>query len=259
MLAEGLLKIGSFQDRNLVLFRATKSIQRSGFKLSRFMLEANFGQAPQEAGRAIIQASPAVLGEPNPERQATISELLNYYFAYGKVELNWAQGTLQSNADGMRWIIRSIGDIPPGRITPNHVLLLKADCAKRGVGSCRIRTFLAALKSFLRFCQLAAGIETMDVRQIRGPKIPKGEVLFLTPEEIQQFVAAIPIRTSPRRYDLKWLCFRTLVEVLLGTGMRISEALSLKRNAINFHTGEATIIGKGNKERVVFFSPRSLP
>jgi len=34
---------------------------------------------------------------------------------------------------------------------------------------------------------------------------------------------------------MKWLCFRALVEVLLGTGMRISEALSLKRSSINFH------------------------
>jgi integrase/recombinase XerD len=46
--------------------------------------------------------------------------------------------------------------------------------------------------------------------------------------------------------------------LLLGTGARISEALSLKRSSINFQTGEATIIGKGNKERVLFFSPRAL-
>lgn len=96
------------------------------------------------------------------------------------------------------------------------------------------------------------------MRQIRFPRIPKREVVFLTPYEIQQYVAAIPVRTGPRSFDLKWLCFRALVEVLLGTGMRISEALSLERSSINFQTGEATIIGKGNKERVVFFSPRSL-
>ena len=57
---------------------------------------------------------------------------------------------------------------------------------------------------------------------------------------------------------MAWLRLRTLVEVLLGTAMRISEALSLKRSSINFETGETTIIGKGNKERVVFFSPRAL-
>ncbi len=98
----------------------------------------------------------------------------------------------------------------------------------------------------------------MDVRQIRLPRIPKREVQFLTPDEIQQYVAAIPLRNGPRLYDVDWLGFRVLVEVLLGTGARISEALSLKRSSINFQTGEATIIGKGNKERVLFFSPRAL-
>jgi len=102
------------------------------------------------------------------------------------------------------------------------------------------------------------GLETMDVRQIRLPRIPKREVQFLTPDEIQQYVAAIPLRNGPRLYDVDWLGFRVLVEVLLGTGARISEALSLKRSSINFQTGEATIIGKGNKERVLFFSPRAL-
>ena len=80
----------------------------------------------------------------------------------------------------------------------------------------------------------------------------------MTPDEIRQFVSAIPIRKSPRAFDMPGLCFRTFVEVLLGTGMRISEALSLTRSLINLQTGEVTIIGKGNKERTVFFSPRSL-
>jgi integrase/recombinase XerD len=40
--------------------------------------------------------------------------------------------------------------------------------------------------------------------------------------------------------------------------MRISEALSLNRRQINWKNKEAKIIGKGNKERRVFFTDRSL-
>src|SRR2546421_13109932 len=74
----------------------------------------------------------------------------------------------------------------------------------------------------------------------------------------RKVAADASIGKGRRLYDVDWLSFRALVEVLLGTGARISEALSLKRSSINFQTGEATIIGKGNKERVLFFSPRSL-
>ena len=52
--------------------------------------------------------------------------------------------------------------------------------------------------------------------------------------------------------------FRVLVEVLLGTGMRIGETISLNRKHINWEKKEAKIIGKGNKERRVFFTDRSL-
>lgn len=210
--------------------------------------------------QALVEARPATSpgSFSNPERQATISELVNYFLGWGKVELGWSDETVHSYADGMRWIIRWIGDISPEKISPNHVLKIKAESARRQVGSARLRTHLAALKAFLRFCRLAVGLNTMDPALIRGPKIKKSEVLYLTPEEVQQFLAAIPIRKGLRTFDRRWLCFRALVEVLLGTGMRISEALSLKRDSIDFRTGEATIVGKGGKERVVFFSPKSL-
>ena len=63
---------------------------------------------------------------------------------------------------------------------------------------------------------------------------------------------------TKRRFNLRWLCFRVLVEVLLASGMRISETLVLTRSAVNFQTGEAEIIGKGNRQRTVFFTPRAL-
>jgi len=216
---------------------------------------------PHSSAGAIIPIATAPVGPPRAaesERQATIRELMPYFLGYGKVELRWAPGTLGTYQDAMGWVIRWLGDIPPGRITQQHILLIKAQCAKRNLGPSRIANILAALKAFLRFCQLAVGLETMDVKQIRLPRIPKREVQFLTPDEVQQYVAAIPLRNGPRSYDVDWLGFRVLVEVLLGTGARISEALSLKRSSINFQTGEATIIGKGNKERVLFFSPRAL-
>ena len=216
---------------------------------------------PLNSSGAIVPVVTQPLAPPltaESERQATLGELMPYFLGYGKVELRWAAGTLEKYEDAMGWVIRWLGEIPPGRITKQHILLIKAECAKRNVGPNRIAHILAALKAFLRFCQMAVGIETMDVREIHFPRIPKREVQFLTPDEVQQYVAAMPIRNGPRLYDVDWLGFRTLVEVLLGTGARISEALSLKRSSINFQTGEATIIGKGNKERVLFFSPRAL-
>lgn len=44
----------------------------------------------------------------------------------------------------------------------------------------------------------------------------------------------------------------------MGSGMRLSEALSLNIEDINFEEREAIIIGKGDKQRSVFFSTRAI-
>jgi len=49
---------------------------------------------------------------------------------------------------------------------------------------------------------------------------------------------------------------RALIEVFLSTGIRVSEALSLKRQQFDSGAKEAEIIGKGKRKRTVFFSQR---
>ena len=51
---------------------------------------------------------------------------------------------------------------------------------------------------------------------------------------------------------------RALIEVLLSTACRVSEIVGLNRQDIDFDAGEATVTGKGSKERKVYFSEISL-
>jgi integrase/recombinase XerD len=82
--------------------------------------------------------------------------------------------------------------------------------------------------------------------------------VFLTPDEVARFVSAIPLTTSKNQPHHPGIRFRALVETLLGSAMRIGEVLSLNRTSIDFERKEARVIGKGNKERTVFFTDRAL-
>ena len=53
------------------------------------------------------------------------------------------------------------------------------------------------------------------------------------------------------------LRLRALVEVILASGMRLSEALSLKRDIFDNDQQDAEIVGKGRLKRRVFFSQRA--
>lgn len=48
-----------------------------------------------------------------------------------------------------------------------------------------------------------------------------------------------------------------LVDVLASTGMRVGELVLLNRNDINFEERECVVLGKGNKERMVYFDART--
>lgn len=50
---------------------------------------------------------------------------------------------------------------------------------------------------------------------------------------------------------------RAMLEVLFSTGMRISELINLKINAID-KEGKIFVLGKGKKERFVYLTPRAL-
>ena len=104
----------------------------------------------------------------------------------------------------------------------------------------------------------------LSERRNHPPRRPRRAVTFLTADEVERFVASIKLenRWAGRRRLVNpyrpGLLFRALVETLLGSGMRVSEALSLKRAEIDWVRQEARVIGKGGKQRSVFFTNRAL-
>ncbi len=104
------------------------------------------------------------------------------------------------------------------------------------------------------------GYQSSRRSRFRFPKIVRRQVVFLTPEEIERFLATIKIKNYHWPYgpNLLGLRFRTLVEVILGSGLRISEALSLNRGQLDRTTHEVKVMGKGRKERTAFLTDRAF-
>lgn len=193
-----------------------------------------------------------------------ISDLIPAFIRHVRFEMSLSPNTAVKYEECLRFIVRDLGDLNPASISLMHLTELKQKIITRGAGEARVGSMVFALKSFMKFCRETLELDILDYKKIKSPKRNRREVLFLTGEEIQQFLDVIPLekkwngRSRERSVRMDGLRFRVLVEVLLGTGMRISEALSLDRDKIDFEKKEAKIIGKGNKERMVFFTDRAL-
>lgn len=186
------------------------------------------------------------------ENDQKMSRLIGDFLEYAEYELNFSPKTVVKYGESLNWFVRDVGDKNISEIDVRDFVRLKKMMMKRGVGQCRIASVVFATRSFINYCRNFLKISTLDPKQIRPPKLVRREVIFLTKEEIETFLSTIKLT---RLNDLR---FRALVEVILGTGMRISEVLSLNRKSINWETKEANIVGKGNKQRRVFFTDRSL-
>ena len=187
-----------------------------------------------------------------------LSQVVPGFLSHAKVELGFSGQTILKYQDCLRQVARMIGDLPVTRYCKDHIFALKSAMLARSHSVGRQVTILAAFKRVLLFCQGELALPVMDPELIVMPKRPRREVVYLTKAEVESFVSAVRICNEDGKPCESGVRFRALVEVLLGSAMRISEVLSLNRQDIDFAVREARVIGKGNKQRTVFFTERAM-
>jgi site-specific recombinase XerD len=195
---------------------------------------------------------------PEELHECSIESLMPGFLLHLEVECRFAKESLVKYRDCMRQVARVYGLGPITSFTKNNLLELKAHLMARDLSVNRQVSVLLILKRFLKYVTEELNLPALPPESVITPRRPRREVAYLTAEEIQWFVDSIKLTSGGGNVYMPGLRFRTLVEVLMGTAMRISEVLSLDRAQIDFQTAEAKIVGKGGKERVVFFTERAL-
>lgn len=194
----------------------------------------------------------------NTTQPNLMSTLVPEFLVYARVELQFAEQSLIKYKDCFRQIQRMIGDRDVLSYSKDDVMQLKSRMLEKGHSVSRQVSILSALKRLLAYCREQRHLPTLDPTEILVPKRPRRDVVFLTPAEVERFVSAIRLTNFDGTLCWPALRFRALVEALLGSAMRIGELLSLDRTDLDLVSREAKIVGKGNKQRVAFFTKRAV-
>jgi site-specific recombinase XerD len=183
-----------------------------------------------------------------------VEEAYNLFLDYGRGERNYARETLVKLRDCFQaWLLPVLGEHELENIGRMDVVKLRTAMVDRGVGVNRQYSVLMALKGFCKFCRQVLKLNCLDPDQeIQLPQRPKPYVHYLTNQEVDR------LRNCVEVHKFTGLRMRTLIEVLLTTGLRISEALLLDRAPFEMGRTEVEVIGKGNKPRTVFFPEATL-
>ena len=116
-----------------------------------------------------------------------------------------------------------------------------------GIGNVSAARELAALRGFLTFAREKAGDPSPAPPRLRGPRLKRALPRPVAPDDI---VALADTVAEDAREDWVGARDRAVLMLLYGAGLRIAEALSIKRGDVPL--GETLVVnGKRGKQRVV--------
>lgn len=107
---------------------------------------------------------------------------------------------------------------------------------------------ISALRTFFKYLQEKDIVKTNKVTYITMPKFEKELPNVLNKEDINK------LRESVDTSKITGIRDRLIIELLYSSGIRAGELIDLSENMINTEEREIRVIGKGNKERITFFS-----
>jgi len=133
-------------------------------------------------------------------------------------------------------------------LRPADLRAFLANRRKDGAGARTLGRGLAGLRSFLRHLEKKGMVNAAGSRAVRSPKQPKS-----LPKPLSASQAVRVTSDEGQLAEEPWIAARNaaLLSLLYGSGLRISEALSLTR--LDFPAGAKTlrVTGKGGKTRIV--------
>src|SRR3979490_552185 len=107
---------------------------------------------------------------------------------------------------------------------------------------------LVAIRSWLRWIAKEGLIDRDLSNGITLPKLEPRLPKPIDPDELRRLLAALPTKTMHEKRD------RALVQFLISTGCRISEALALDRTDFPRSGNRLVVTGKGSKQRTVYLT-----
>lgn len=104
---------------------------------------------------------------------------------------------------------------------------------------------ISSLRSFYKYLLKMGKVDNNIFLDLDVPKIDKNLPKFFYPKEIEQMFQAIDTNSVLGLRD------RAILEILYGSGLRVSELCNLKKSDLDFANEMVLVFGKGHKNRYV--------
>ncbi|MGH9540521.1 MAG: tyrosine recombinase XerC [Terriglobales bacterium] len=181
------------------------------------------------------------------------SEIDNFLHAYLGGERHASPHTVRNYAVDLRQFAAFVGAATdPAALDHIRIRQFLAALHARGLQKTSLARRLATLRSFYRYLVREGRVRDNPARLVSSPKLPRRLPNIPTAEQVNQLLDALPAETTPfAARD------RAILELLYGSGLRVSELAGLDLSDLDFGTESLRVLGKGRKERLVPFGGKA--
>lgn len=194
------------------------------------------------------------MGSSAESRSSPVEVAVGQYLDHLTIERGLAHNSLTSYRRDLSRYLDFLADSGAGEfddITEGLVLaflgrLREGDDEHQALAASSAARTVVAVRGFHRFAVLEGITGHNPAADVRPPAPPRRLPKALTVTQIEALLAA-----TGDGQNAKQLRDRALLELLYGTGARISEAIGLDVDDLNAEAGALRLVGKGGKERMV--------
>ena len=111
-----------------------------------------------------------------------------------------------------------------------------------------IRRHISSIKGFYKYLVNNEIVNANPFIYVNLPKKEQKLPRYLTLSEMLSIFDKMEIKTN---YDLR---DRLILELMYATGVRVSEVINIKVYDIDFYNNSIKVLGKGSKERIVYYN-----
>jgi integrase/recombinase XerD len=181
-------------------------------------------------------------------------ELLKIYIDYLAVEKGLAANSLNSYSFDLKkffdYLDRTRKELL--RVKESDLVNFIHEQAQSGLSPRSLARMVSSLKSLFKFLVLENYLKKDPAQGLSSPALWLNLPRVLTIEEVEALLEKTDLKTPQGIRD------RAILEIMYGSGLRVSELVSLELKDIRLNQGFLICKGKGNKERIVPLNRSSI-
>lgn len=180
----------------------------------------------------------------------TLSSHLERFVNYLQYTKNASPKTVENYSLRVNRFIDYIWDMDASEIKMMHIQDFRTYLIKQWLSPKTVNYHAVWLRSFFKF-MLRNDVETLSPEKIDLAKIPPKRVSYLSEDQVQDIIEAPWIF---EKNPLKIVRDKAILATLYGTGLRVTELITLKTKDIKLSESQFSVIWKGSKLRSVFLT-----